>query len=389
MLGDDDDGVFAAVAERPTGASPDQRTTAARRAPTRRSRRGWARVGLFLLLPVALLAGGYEYVTGGQDMSTDDAYVEADKVGISTDVSGIVARVEVGENQAVTEGQVLYRLDDLPFRLALRQADAAVGMVGDTLEALRANFRDMQSQIVQARNDVDYYTTEYRRQDGLLNSHVASQATVDLAQRNLRNARQKLVSLNQRLAGVAANLNGDPDGPVERNPRYLEAVARRDEAARELDHAIVRAPFAGIVTNVPAIAPGKYLPAATTAFDLVATDHVWVVANPKETQLTYVHPGQPVAVTADTFPDVAWRGTVASISPAAAQEFALLPAQNTSGNWVKVVQRIPLRVQVDTSDRALPQLRAGMSVEVAVDTGHARGLPSFLTGFFGPGGRGP
>jgi membrane fusion protein (multidrug efflux system) len=322
-------------------------------------------------------------------MSTDDAYVEADKVGISTDVSGIVARVEVGENQAVTEGQVLYRLDDLPFRLALRQADAAVGMVGDTLEALRANFRDMQSQIVQARNDVDYYTTEYRRQDGLLNSHVASQATVDLAQRNLRNARQKLVSLNQRLAGVAANLNGDPDGPVERNPRYLEAVARRDEAARELDHAIVRAPFAGIVTNVPAIAPGKYLPAATTAFDLVATDHVWVVANPKETQLTYVHPGQPVAVTADTFPDVAWRGTVASISPAAAQEFALLPAQNTSGNWVKVVQRIPLRVQVDTSDRALPQLRAGMSVEVAVDTGHARGLPSFLTGFFGPGGRGP
>jgi membrane fusion protein (multidrug efflux system) len=389
MLGDDDDGVFAAVAERPTGASPDQRTTAARRAPTRRSRRGWARVGLFLLLPVALLAGGYEYVTGGQDMSTDDAYVEADKVGISTDVSGIVARVEVGENQAVTEGQVLYRLDDLPFRLALRQADAAVGMVGDTLEALRANFRDMQSQIVQARNDVDYYTTEYRRQDGLLNSHVASQATVDLAQRNLRNARQKLVSLNQRLAGVAANLNGDPDGPVERNPRYLEAVARRDEAARELDHAIVRAPFAGIVTNVPAIAPGKYLPAATTAFDLVATDHVWVVANPKETQLTYVHPGQPVAVTADTFPDVAWRGTVASISPAAAQEFALLPAQNTSGNWVKVVQRIPLRVQVDTSDRALPQLRDGMSVEVAVDTGHARGLPSFLTGFFGPGGRGP
>jgi membrane fusion protein, multidrug efflux system len=140
---------------------------------------------------------------------------------------------------------------------------------------------------------------------------------------------------------------------------------------------VVNAPFSGVVTNVPSIAPGKYLAASTTAFYLVDADRVWVDSNPKETELTYVRPGQPVTVTVDTYPNAQWRGTVESISPAAAQEFSLLPAQNTSGNWVKVVQRVPLRVQVDTSDKDLPPLRAGMSVEVDIDTGHARGLPHF------------
>jgi membrane fusion protein (multidrug efflux system) len=170
---------------------------------------------------------------------------------------------------------------------------------------------------------------------------------------------------------------------VEKNPRYLDAVAQRDEAARQLAHTVVKAPFDGIVTNVPSIAPGKYLQASTTAFFLVAADHVWVVANPKETELTYVRPAQSATVTVDTYPDVQWNGSVESISPAAAQEFSLLPAQNTSGNWVKVVQRIPVRVRVDVSDKSLPPLRAGMSVEVDVDTGHRRGLPHFLTALVG------
>ena len=134
--------------------------------------------------------------------------------------------------------------------------------------------------------------------------------------------------------------------------------------------------------------PASTSPASTTAFYLVDTDHVWVDANPKETELTYVRPGQPVTVTVDTYPDAEWHGIVESISPAAAQEFSLLPAQNTSGNWVKVVQRIPMRVRVDTNDKNLPPLRAGMSVEVDVDTGHARGLPHFLTALFGHGQRG-
>src|SRR5271170_668894 len=268
--------------------------------------RPWRRRLLFALLPLVLIGGGYWYVTGGQTVAMDDAYVESDKVGVSTDVAGIVSAVDVSENQHVEPGQVLYRLDDLPFRLGVARTDAQTGVVRDALNALKANYGDMQAQIDQAHNDVSYYDTEFRRQQGLLSAHVASQATFDSARRNLQNAQQKVASLAQQLAAIAANLDGDPTGPVEKNPRYLDAVAQRDEAARQLAHTVVRAPFGGIVTDVSSIASGKYLQASMTAFYLVATDHVWVDANPKETELTYVRPGQTALVTVDTYPDTKW-----------------------------------------------------------------------------------
>ena len=223
----------------------------------------------------------------------------------------------------------------------------------------------------------------YDRSATLVGSGAVSKATYDQGRFSLEAQRGKLESLRQQAAVQLAKLDGDPNIPVTQHPMYLQAEAQVEEAQRQLDDSVVRAPFAGIVTQVPAITPGKYLAASTTAFYLVATDYVWVDATPKETELTYVQPGQPVTVTVDTHPDAEWHGTVESISPAAAQQFSLLPAQNTSGNWVKVVQRVPMRVRVDTSDKNLPPLRAGMSVEVDVDTGHERGWPHFLAAMLG------
>lgn len=350
-------------------------------------RRRRIRIALLLLLPIALLAIGLWYVLGGSWVSIDDATVEADKVGVSTDVSGIVRSVQVRENERVAAGQVLFELDDRPFKYGLERAEAQVATVRDELGALKASYRDMQAQIKEANADIGYFRTEDRRQEELLKAHVASESTRDTAQRNLENAQQRLASLKQQLAGITANLDERPDALVETYPRYHDALAQRDEAARELDHTVVRAPFAGLVTDVPATTAGRYLAASTTAFYLVAMDHVWVQANPKETELTYVRPGQPTTVHVDIYPGQEWHGPVESISPATAQEFSLLPAENTSGNWVKVVQRVPLRVRLDTSDRSLPPLAAGLSAEIEVNTGHARGLPQFLR--FGHSSRRP
>jgi membrane fusion protein (multidrug efflux system) len=335
------------------------------------------RWGLFALLPVALLIVGYWYVTGGRIMSTDDAYVEAEKVGVSTDVAGIVKDVEVSENEHVKAGQVLYRLDPQQFQIALDNTNANLAQTALMIDSMKQDYQRMLSDIAAQEAVVKFDHTTFDSDTMLLRSHTISQAAFLQVQAMLGNDENKLESLRHQAQVQLAKLSGSADVKVTEHPQYREAKAKVDEAQRQLNDTVVKAPFAGIVTNVPSIAPGKYLAASTTAFFLVDTDHVWIEAQPKETELTYVHPGQPVTVTVDTYPDREWRGAVESISPAAAQEFSLLPAQNTSGNWVKVVQRVPMRVRVDTSDESLPPLAAGMSVEVNVDTGHARGFPHF------------
>jgi membrane fusion protein, multidrug efflux system len=344
--------------------------------------RPWIRWALFAVLPLALIAGAYWYAAGGQVMSTDDAYVEADTVGISTDVPGIVEEVDVTNNQRVEPGQVLYRLDPQQFQIALDNAKASLSQTALTIESMKQDYQRMLSDAAAQEGQVALDQATYDRNAALLPSGTTSKATYDQARFTLEVDKNKLESLRQQAAVQLARLAGNPNIPATQHPQYLQAKAQVDEAQRQLDHTIVKAPFAGTVTNVPSIAPGKYLAASMTAFFLVDRDHVWVDATPKETELTYVQPGQSVTVTVDTYPDAEWRGRVESISPAAAQQFSLLPAQNTSGNWVKVVQRIPMRVRVETSDKNLPPLRAGMSVEVNVDTGHARGLPRFLTALF-------
>jgi membrane fusion protein, multidrug efflux system len=346
-------------------------------------RRQRVRGGLFALLPIVLVLGGYFYVTGGQVMSTDDAYVQAERVGISTDVSGIVQDVDVKDNQRVEAGQLLYRLDPRQFQIALDNAKANLAQIALSIDAMKQDYKRMLSDVAAQQAQVDLDQTNFDRNAKLLKTATVSQAVFDQTHYTLDNAKSKLAALQQQAMVQLAKLGGNPDIAVTDHPQYRQAQAQVDEAQRQLDHTAVKAPFAGILTNVPAIAPGKYLAASTTAFFLVDTDHVWIDATPKETELTYVRPGQPVTVTVDTYPDVGWHGVVESVSPAAAQEFQLLPAQNTSGNWVKVVQRVPMRVRLDTTDKKLPPLRAGMSVEVDVDTGHARGFPSFLRSLFG------
>ena len=268
--------------------SPQQQPEKPPQSPPR-SRLRWA---LFALLPLALIAGAYWYVTGGQVMSTDDAYVEADKVGVSTDVSGIVKEIDVTENQRVEAGQVLYRLDPRQFQIALDSAKASLAQTALTIDAMKQDYRRMLSDVAAQQAQVALDQATYDRYAALVRTEAISKANYDQARFTLELDKNKLESLRQQAQVQLARLAGNPDIPVAQHPQYLQAKAQVDEAQRQLDHTVVNAPFAGVVTDVPSIAPGKYLQASMTAFYLVATDHVWVYSDPKETELTYVRPGQ-------------------------------------------------------------------------------------------------
>ena len=366
-----------------------QRAEASRRVAEERWRerhRRRIRWALYLLLPLLLIVGGYFYVTGGRYMASSDAYVEANMVAVSTDVSGLVQKIDVADNQRVVAGQPLFNLDPAPFRYALAQADAQLANVRDQIAALKANYLNLSAEIVQAQDQVAYAQRNFARQQALARQQYAPQTALDQALINLQTAEQTLASLKAQEAAVVANLDGEPNIPIAQHPLYRQALAQLHQAEWNLAHTVVRAPYAGIVTRVPSLQPGMYLAASTPGFSIVADRSVWVEAQAKETALTYVRPGQPATVTVDTYPGVTWHGTLASIGPASASQFSLLPAENTSGNWVKVVQRIPLRVRIDPgANYRKPPLRAGMSAEISIDTGCENGLPHFLTALLGGG----
>jgi membrane fusion protein (multidrug efflux system) len=345
---------------------------------TPRPRRRWLRRGLLILGPVLAVTGGTAlYLTGGRYVSTDNAYVRADKLNIATDVSGIVSAIEVRDNQRVERGQVLFRLDQEPFRITLAGAEAELGNVRNEIATLQATYRQTLAQVEQARTDIEFTTTNFVRQQDLARRGIAAQATFDQARRDLDQARDRVTVAQRQAEATLAQLGGLADDPVERNPRFLAARARVDNAQRDLGRTVVAAPMAGIVTNVSALQVGQYLPAAQAGFSLVSTEHAWIEANPKETDLTFLLPGNPATVTVDTYPGRTWQARVDSVSPATGAEFSVLPAQNSSGNWVKVVQRIPMRLEIEAPADA-PPLRAGMSVDVSVDTGHSRSLAGLM-----------
>lgn len=329
---------------------------------------------LLLLGPAVVLAGGlFAYMTGGRYVSTDNAYVHAGKLTVATDVSGIVANVAVKESQKVEKGQVLFTLDQEPFRIALAGAEANLGMVRNQLVTLQATYRQKQAQVAQAKTDVAYYETNSQRQQDLLKRGVSAQATYDQAKRDLDAARERVTMAQNDSEATLAQLSGNADARIEENPTYLAAQAQVDKAKRDLKRTTVVAPISGIVTNVDALQIGEYLPAAQAAFSLVSSADVWIEANPKESDLTYLKPGAPAVITIDAYPGREWKATVTSLAPATGTEFSVLPAQNATGNWVKVVQRVPIRLAVELPADA-PSLRTGMSATVEIDTGHRRQL---------------
>jgi membrane fusion protein, multidrug efflux system len=344
-------------------------------APTRaRSRKRVLRPVLMLGGIAAVIVGaGYYWMTGGRYVSIDDAYVRAAKESLSTDVTGTVGQVLVKEGAHVEAGQVLLRLDHRRFDIALEGARANLAQTGLMMEAMKQDYHRMLREADAKASQVDADQANYDRYANLVKSGGVTRADYDNARFALAADKQAVEALRVMAKVQLAKLGGDPDIAVAATPQYMQAQAQVDEAQRQLDHTIIKAPFAGTVTEVDTVQPGMYLTAGTAAFGLVSAEDVWVEANPKETELTHVRPGNPVDVTVDTYPGVVWHGTVESISPNSGSEFSVLPAQNTSGNWVKVVQRIPVRIALDNkSDN--PPLRAGMSVEASIDTGHHRTL---------------
>lgn len=347
-------------------------------APALRRNRRRLRVALLLLGPLVLLVGGgYFYITGARFVSTDNAYVKADIAAISPEVSGRVVTVAIANNDAVKAGQVLFRLDDQPFKLALAQADAQLKTTRDDILAQQASYRQKQVEIGMAQKDIDYYERELGIYDKMSKNNLVAQTQVDDAHHNLTVAQQHLPALQQEAAGILAQLGGEAEGAPEQNARYLAAQATRDQAALDLARTEIHAPANGTIANLT-LRPGDYVKTGTPIFSLVETDHLWVEANFKETDLTHVVIGQSATATIDTYPGVTWQIQVSSISAATGAEFALLPPQNSSGNWVKVVQRIPVRLEI-ASKAGQPPLRAGMSAVIEIDTGYHRTLPGVVS----------
>ena len=343
------------------------------------SRRSLSILAIALLGPLAaLLVGGYIYFASGRYVSTDNAYVKADKIAVSADIDGRVVEVLVDADQEIARGTLLFRIDPQPFKIALERTEALLAAAIQDARSVRALYDQKTARLKLAEGDLTFHQQHYERQESLTKTGVVSRSGMDLAERGLRNARDQILIAEQEIAEVRARLGGDREQAIDGLPAVREARAARDRAALDLARTEVKAPVAGIVTNFD-LQPGEYVNAGHVVFSLVGTENVWVQANFKETDLTNVKAGQRATIRVDMYPGKPLAALVTSISPATGSEFALLPPQNATGNWVKVVQRLPVRLRL-LPRAGEPALRAGMTASVRVDTLRQRSISQLFGG---------
>jgi membrane fusion protein, multidrug efflux system len=351
---------------------------------TPRRRNGGVRFALIVVVPVAAIGLGLLlWLSGGRYVSTDNAYVGADKVLITPQVSGAIVAVHVREGQQVAVGDPLFDIDPASYRTALALAEGRLSAARVAFANLKAAYASNEDQIKMGQEAVDLRQADYDRKTALVITRVGTRADADLSAAALVQAKQILEFVREQQEATKVKLGGGIEATIETFPEFIQAFAQLEDARRNLRNANVTAPIAGVATQVDQIELGRVSPAGQPVFAVVADKGLWVDANPKESDLTYVRANQPATVTIDAFPGHEWRGKVSSIAPGTGAQFAILPPQNASGNWVKVVQRVPLRFSFDL-DQDVANIRAGMSANLSIDTGRSRslhGLWSDLSGW--------
>ncbi|MGB6638428.1 MAG: HlyD family secretion protein [Bradyrhizobium sp.] len=364
----------------PGAGAPREKVAAA---PRRRLLAGLRRYRRFLLLVVlplvAVIGGIVFYLNGGRYVGTDDTYVGAQKVLITPDISGRIDKVVVKEGQLVHKGDVLFEIDPVPIRLAVDRAKAAVEQAKTSYTNLGANIKiyDQMAELMQ--QTIDLKQRDVDRKSTLAKSSYGSQLDLDNASTASLTARAELAFVQQQRSSSLTQLLGNPELKLEDFPPYYQAQATLAQAQRDLDHTEMRAPIDGIATLVDQIQLGRFVVAGSPVFTVIDVAKPWVDSNLKESDLTHVAVGQPVEIDVDAFPDHMFKGSVGSLSPGTGAQFAILPPQNATGNFVKVVQRIPVRIYFDQGDPFVKKLKAGMSAYATIDTGHKR----TLAGLFG------
>jgi membrane fusion protein, multidrug efflux system len=351
-------------------------------APPAQRKSGTGRLILMVVIPVAaIVLGGMWWLNSGRYISTDNAYVGANKSLITPQISGPIVAVHVREGEHVEAGAPLFDLDPAPYQSALTLAQGRIAAAKVEFVNLQATYTSNELQIAMAQKGVELRTNDYNRKLSLVNTSAGTRSDLDTSEAALVQA-QEILEFVRSFQATTSNKLGDGTAPsLDTFPDYIQAKAGLDDAERNLRNTHIVAPIAGVATQVDQIELGRVAPAGQAVFAIVADRGLWVDANPKESDLTYVHAGLPASVTIDTFPGVEWKGRVCSIAPGTGSQFSILPAQNASGNWVKVVQRIPLRFCFGADEKTVG-LRAGMSATVSVDTGRTRSVSDLVTGPF-------